>query len=109
PNDLRAHCVVDVVVEVRDLVGVADDPPFRCLRDSPGGGLDPAFGRRAVLLDAVANFLREVEAGADLLDLLHDADALLVVAEAIRQELPEQLFADVAERRVPDILAPRPR
>src|SRR5438552_213234 len=105
PDDLRAHRVVDVVVEIRDLVGVADDPTFGRLGDSPGGGLDPALRRRAVLLDAVANFRRQVQTGAVLLDLLEDAHALLVVAEAVGQELPEQLLADVPERRVPDVVA----
>src|SRR5207244_11933568 len=90
-----------------DLLGVAHDPPLRWLRHAPGRGLDTALGRRAVFQDPVPDFPREVQAGAVLLDLLDDADALLVVAEAVRQKLPEQLLTDVAERRVPNVVAHR--
>src|SRR5439155_4849102 len=38
-----------------------------------------------------------------------DADALLVMAKAVGQELPEQLLTDVAERRVPNVVAHRHR
>src|SRR5439155_10971381 len=108
-HDLGTHRVVDVVMEVRDLVGVPHDPPFGRLGDAPRCGLDPAFGGGAVLSYAVPNFLREVQSGAVLLDLLDDADALLVMAKAVGQELPEQLLTDVAEGRMPDVVAHRHR
>jgi hypothetical protein len=47
----------------------------------------------------------QVEALAVLLDALGDADALLVVAEALREEAGKQLLADVPERRMPDVVA----
>src|SRR5438477_434228 len=108
-HDLRTHRVIDIVMQVRDLVRVPHDPPLGRLGNAPRCGLDPAFCGRAVLSYPVANFLREVQPGAILLDLLDDADALLVVAEAVGQELPEQLLADVAEGGMADVVAHRHR
>src|SRR5439155_662835 len=86
-HDLGTHGVIDVVMQVGDLVGIPHDPSLGRLGNAPRGGLDPTFGGRAVLSYPVANFLREVQPGAVLLDLLDDADALLVMPEAVGQEL----------------------
>ena len=58
---------------------------------------------------AVERLRREPQARAVVLELLGDADALLVVTEALGQKTREQLLADVAERRVADIVAERHR
>src|SRR5688500_16149849 len=92
-------------MQVRDLVPVADDPALGRLRLAPRGRLETAFGRRAVLEDAVARLLRQVQTRAVLLELLGDPNALLVVPESIGQEAREQLLADVTERRVSDVVS----
>ena len=62
-----------------------------------------------MLLYPVADLFGEVEARTIFLDLLDDAHALLVVPEAVGQELAEELLADVTERCVPDVVAHRHR
>src|SRR5467141_3785419 len=96
-------------MQVGDLVRVTDDPSLRGLGLAPCRGLETALRRRAVLEDAVSCLPGEVEARAVLLELLDDAHALLVVAEALGQEAREHLFADVTERRVPDVVPERHR
>ncbi len=104
-DDPGAHRVVDVVVEVRDLVRVPHGPALGGVRLAPGRGLEAAFGRSAVLEDAVARLDGEVKALAAALEALDDPDALLVVTEALGEEASEELLTDVAERRVADVVA----
>src|SRR6266545_1831934 len=108
-DDPRAHRIVDVVVEIRDLVGVADDPALGRLRFTPGRRLEPALGRSAVFEDAVARLLREPETLPVVFELLGDPYALLVVSESLREEAREDLLPDVTERRVPDVVPERHR
>ena len=58
------------------------------------------FGAR-VAQDAVAHFLRQVE----LLEQVHHAQALLIVAEAERADLGQRALARMAERRMSEIVA----
>ena len=62
-----------------------------------------------MLEDAVARLRGEVEAASVALEVLHDPQRLLVVAEALRQQLAEALLAGVAERRMPEVVAERDR
>ena len=62
-----------------------------------------------MLQDAVERLRREPQSGSVVLELLGDADALLVVTESLGQEPREQLLADVTERRVADVVAERHR
>src|SRR5688500_441216 len=94
-------------MQVRDLVPVADDPYLGRLRLAQRGRLETALGRRAVLAAPFARLLRQVQAGAVLLELLCDAHALLVVPGSLGQEAREQLLADVTERRVTDVVPER--
>src|SRR2546423_9145381 len=96
-------------MEIRDLIGVADDPAFRRFGCPPRGGLHAPFGWRAVLLDPVPHLFGDVQTSTVHLDLLDDAHALLVVPEAVREELTEKLFADVAKGRVTDVVPHRHR
>src|SRR6185503_20048936 len=81
----------------------------RRFRFAPRRRLETTFGRRAVFEDAVTRLFREVETRAVLLELLDYPHALLVVAKALGQETSEQLLADVAEGRVPDVVTERHR
>src|SRR5690349_10673147 len=94
-EDAGADRVVDVVVDVRDAVDDADDLALERLR------LDVA----GVLEDAVAYLPREVEAAPVALEMLDDAQRVLVVAEsaptALAQQLVERVLAGMAERRMP--------
>ena len=62
-----------------------------------------------VACDAVANFPRQVQARAVVLEDVDDAQALLVVIEAAGHELVDDALAGVAERRVAEIVAERDR
>ena len=73
---------------------------------------DLAFQRHglavhAVLQDAVADLLGQVQALAVLFQALHHADALIVVVEAFGAELVQNALAGVAEGRVPQIVPQR--
>ena len=59
--------------------------------------------------DAVADFPRQVQPLAAALQALDDAQALLVVGEAVRQQLREGVLAPVAERRVAEVVPERDR
>ena len=90
-QDAEADRVVDVVVDVRDAVDDPNDPPLERL------GLVLA----GVLEDPVAHLPGQVQ-------LLGDAERLLVVAKATPESLPhalvEGLLARVAERRVAGVV-----
>jgi hypothetical protein len=89
------HCVVDVVVYVRDAVDEPDDLAFERL------GLVLA----GVLEDSVAHLCGEVEAAPVSLELIDDAQRVLVVAKAKAEPLAEgfieRFFACVPERGCP--------
>ena len=91
-----AHGVVDVVVDVGDAVHEADDLALERRR----------LARPArVAQDPVADRLGEVE----VLEHVDDAQRMLVVAEAAAEALAraavQHVLADVAERRVPEVVA----
>ena len=92
----RPERVVDVVIDVGDAVGEPDDLGLE------GGGL--GHGPR-VVHDAVAHLPGEVEARAVVLEVLDDAQALLVVTERPPEERRERLLAQMTERRVPQVVA----
>ena len=109
-EDARADGVVDVVVHVRDAVGHGHDAPFQRL------GAQIA----RVVHDAVAHLGREVEAPSPVLDALHHAQALLVVAverlglgagrvDALvaREAAGQRALARVAERGVAQVVPER--
>ena len=96
PQDAGAQRVVDVVVEVGDAIDDPDDPTLERRR----------LGRAAgVAEDAVADGLAEVQA----LEVVDDAQRVLPVteagAEALAQARVESVLADVAEGRVPEVVA----
>ena len=93
-----AHRVVDVVVDVGDAIGEAHEL-----------GLEGRRHRRGprVVHDAVAHLPREVEPGTVVLEVLDDAQRLLVVAERPPEEGRERLLAEVAEGRVAQVVAER--
>ncbi len=98
-----AEGVVDVVVDVREAVDEAHDPPLVRLRlDRPG-----------VLEDPVARLPREVQAAPVALEPLDDAKRVLVVAEpgraALAEDLVERLLAGVPERRMAEVVTDRDR
>ena len=103
-----ADGVFDVVVEVGDRVGELHDLALERARGPPGFGGDGLATLR-VLEDAVARLGAEVEAAPVALEVLDDAQGLLVVAEASGQQFAEALLASVAERRVAEVVAERDR
>ena len=93
-QDAAAYGVVDVVVDVGDPVHQPHDPPLHGL-----GRLRPGVAE-----DALAHLLGEVE----VLDPLHHPQRVLVVPErpapALAHARVEHLLADVAERRVAEVV-----
>jgi hypothetical protein len=57
-----------------------------------------------VACDAVANFPRQIEPHAVVLEDVDDAKALLVVIEPAWHELVDDALTGVAERRVPQVV-----
>ena len=114
-DEVEVEAVVEVVAVVGDLVGEVGD-----LRFERGAGKLPAIslrGRRrvvefGVLLQTLAHFPREIQAGKArvfLLDEFDDAEALAVVLEAavVAHQAVQQLLAAVAERRMPEVVGER--
>src|SRR4029077_19104903 len=100
----RPRRVVDIVVDVRDEIGNAHDLPFDGARAHRGWHADgrARFSLR-VLGNAVTDVQGGVQAAALVLQLIDDAQALLVVVEAAGHERIDDAFARVAKRRVPEI------
>ncbi len=94
----RPDGVLDVVIDVRDAIHQADDLPLQAPRHAGPG----------VVEDAVADAHGEVEPRPVPFDLLHDAEALLVVQERpavpLAKDLVQRLLARVTEGRVPQIV-----
>src|SRR5207245_3598969 len=94
-----ADRVVDVVIDVGDAVDDAHDAP-----------LERRGRARAARVpdDAVANGIAEVEPGAVSLEVLDDAQRMLVVAEVASEArfeaAIEDLLADVPEGRVSEVV-----
>src|SRR6185503_10138568 len=104
----RPRRIVDVVVDVGDEIGDAHDLPFDRRRAQRGRHADRRAGLALrVLGDAVAHFPREVESLAVVLELVDDAQALLVVVETAGHQRPDHALAGVAERRVAEIVSER--
>src|SRR5947207_233972 len=91
PQDPEAYGIVDVMVDVRDAVDDPNDLPLvRRGLALPGVRQDPVF-----------DFRGEIE-------VLRDAERLLVVpepaAESLRERLVERLLARMAERRMTHVV-----
>ena len=97
-EDAGPYGVVDVVVDVGDPVDQPHDPPLERRR----------LRRPGVIEDPVANRLGQVEPVAVALELVDDAQRVPVVLKAVgtvvAQRLVERLLADVAERRVAEVV-----
>ena len=97
-DDPGADGVVDVVVDVGDAVDEPDDPALERRR----------LQRAGVVEDPVPHLLGQVEAGAAPLEVLDQPQRVLVVAEAgaaaLLQRVVEHLLADVAERRMAEVV-----
>jgi NhaP-type Na+/H+ or K+/H+ antiporter len=95
---VRTDGVVDVVIDVGDPVDQPHDP----------GLVGPRLDRTGVPEDPVTDFLGEVQAPPVPLEVVHDSQRLLVVAEAPGepgvQDLVERLLAGVAERRMSEVV-----
>ena len=93
-----ADGVVDVVVDVRHAVDEPDDLALQRVR----------LVRAGVVEDPVAHLGGQVQPAAVALELVDDAEGVLVVpepaVEALAQHLVERVLAGVAERRVPEIV-----
>ena len=92
----RADRVVDIVIDIGDAIGKLDDAPFE------RGGLSCA----RVVHDPVFDFLGEVhpvEIAVRFQEFDH-GEGLLIMAKTLRRNAVENLFADVSERRVSEIV-----
>ncbi len=101
PGDhARPNRVVEVVVQVGDPVGEphAHRLERRRCRLRPG-----------VVHDPVADLPGEVQPAAAVLEHLDDAEGLLGVLEPAAERLRQDTLADVAERRVAEVVAERDR
>ena len=94
-DDAAPDGVVDVVVDVGDLVGQADDPPLQGL-----GGV-----RSGMAEDAPAHLIAEVEALPILLQHVHHPHRLLIVGKTAGQDGAEHPLPGVAEGGVPQVVA----
>jgi hypothetical protein len=99
-KDTRPHRIVDVVIDVGDAVGEPDD-----LRLERGRRRH----RPRMVQDAVAHLPREVQALPVVLQMVDDAEGLLRMAERAAEHRAERLLAEMAERRVPEVVAERDR
>ena len=90
-HQAAANRVVDIVVDVGDAVGKMDNSPFR------RRGLRTA----CVMHNTIAHLGGQVER----LDAVDHAQALFVVAEALRADFVQCGFARVAKRRMPEVVA----
>ena len=99
-DDAGPHRVVDVVVHVRD--AVREPHELRLRRRRRGH-------RPGVVHDAVADLPGQVQALSVVLEVIDDPQALLVVAERPPEERREGLLAQMAERRVSEVVAERDR
>ncbi len=114
----RLEPVVDVVMVVGDLVDEVDHLRFerrlqvRLVVRELGRDLD--VDRRRVLGDSLAHLPGQVQAGKGrvaILEMLDDAQRLPVVVEAavVDHQAVEDLFTEVPERRVPQVVGQRQR
>ncbi len=97
-DDPRPQRVVDVVIDVGHPVHQPHQPPLQGRRVLGAG----------VVEDPVANRLGQVQPPSVPLQHVHDPKRLAVVSEApsgaLAQRLVERLLADVAERRVAEVV-----
>jgi len=95
----RAQRVIDVVVDVGDAVDQPHDAPLQRAG---------RIGAPGVAGDPVPDLLGQVQSGPVALQLIDDAQRMLVVAkpaaEALAQAAVEHLLADVPERRMPEVV-----
>ena len=92
-EDPGAQGVIDIMVDVRHPVRPGHARAFQRL------GRDGT----AVVGDAVANLFCQVEAGA-VFQLLHHAQALLIVPEAAVTEVVQRALADMPEGGMPQVV-----
>ena len=97
-----AHRVVEIVIDVGDAIGDADDLAFERIRPGP-----PPLGHSGAGLgvaeDSVADGIGEVQSAAFSSPDVDDTQALLVVAKA-GKGLGQRRLPGVAERRVTEIV-----
>ena len=93
-EDPGAHGVVNVVVDVGDAVGHADDLPLPRLGDE----------RARVAEDAHAHLVGEVQAAAVALELVDHAERLLIVVERAAHHVRQRRLTRMAERRVTEVV-----
>ena len=98
-----AHRVVEVVVDIGDAVGDADDLALE-RAGLARGRVGDAGAELGVTKDAVADGIRQVETTTVAFQMIDDAQTLLVVAKS-GEGLGQGGLAGVAERGVTEIVA----
>ena len=93
-DDAAPHGVVNVVVDVGDLVGVAHQLPLQGLRHRSGG----------VAENAVPHLIAQVQPGAVPLQAVHHPQGLLIVAEAPLHHPAQRPLSGVAKGGVAQIV-----
>ena len=109
-KEFKIQTIVEVVTVVGDLVG-----QIRNLRFERRLRMRRAFRalvKLRVLLQSLAHFMAEIEAGefrVARLDHVHDAQALCIVIESAvpAHQFIERLLPRVAERRMPEVVRER--
>ena len=94
----RTQTVVVVVAKVGNAVSNAHDTPFECLRQVLSRVID----------DAVLDLKGQIKTRAIALQILDDAQTLLVVRE-VSDDLRHRCLARMSERRMPDVVTERNR
>ena len=92
---LRAHGIVNIMVEIGDAVGIANDLPLQRFRQ--------LVARMAE--DAAPRFIAEIQPHAVVFQLVHNAKRLLVMAKRFSRDLRERDLAGMTERRMPQIMS----
>ena len=88
------HCVVNVVVDIGDPIGVADDLTLQALGDLGA----------AVAKDPASDLIGQIQPLSVLFELVHHAQGLFVVVERNSHHLGEGRFTGVSERRVAEVV-----
>ena len=93
PQDPAADGIVDIMIDICDAVGKADDVAFSGRGDHIG-----------MAEDAVPHLFGEIQSFAAFFDIFHHAHALLIVLIAARTDAVQCGFACVPEGGVPEVM-----
>src|SRR5215213_4797792 len=102
-HQTRSQRIVEIMVDIRDTVGDANDFAFERIRHARRGVGDTR-AELGVTKNAVADWKGQVETAPIPFQMIDDAQTLLVVSKAGKR-IGQSRLTGVAERRVTEIVA----